>query len=234
MSSPRILIVLTSHNQLGNTGHPTGFWLEEFVSPYYTFVDAGAAVTLASVQGGNPPVDPKSYQEESQTEETRRFLADVEAQAALSHTIAIDRVNVEDYDAIFLPGGHGTMWDFPTSQALTDKLEAFDRTEKIIAAVCHAPAALVSAKNISGEPLVKGKVVTAFTDNEERAVQLETVVPFMLETRLRELGAKFDSGDDFLPQVCQDGRLITGQNPASSQPAAKLLLQVVEGAETLP
>jgi putative intracellular protease/amidase len=228
MSSPQILIILTSHNQLGDTGHPTGFWLEEFVSPYYTFLDAGASVTLASVQGGNPPVDPKSYQEESQTEETRRFLADAAAQAALSQTIAIDQVNVADYDAIFLPGGHGTMWDFPSSQALIDRLESFNQAGKIIAAVCHAPAALVSAKTATGEPLVKGKVVTAFTDSEERAVQLETVVPFMLEARLRELGAKFNSGDDFLPQVCQDGNLITGQNPASSQPAAQRVLQVIK------
>jgi putative intracellular protease/amidase len=228
MSSPQILIILTSHNQLGDTGHPTGFWLEEFVSPYYTFLDAGASVTLASVQGGNPPVDPKSYQEESQTEETRRFLADAAAQAALSQTIAIDQVNVADYDAIFLPGGHGTMWDFPSSQALIDRLESFNQAGKIIAAVCHAPAALVSAKTATGEPLVKGKVVTAFTDSEERAVQLETVVPFMLEAHLRELGAKFNSGDDFLPQVCQDGNLITGQNPASSQPAAQRVLQVIK------
>jgi putative intracellular protease/amidase len=224
MPSPRILIVLTSHNQLGDTGQPTGFWLEEFVSPYYTFVDAGATVTLASVQGGNPPVDPKSYQEESQTEETRRFLADEGAQSALAHTIAIDRANVGDYDAIFLAGGHGTMWDFPVSQALTSLIESFDREEKIIAAVCHAPAALVSPKNTSGEPLVKGKVVTAFTDSEERAVKLETVVPFLLETHLRELGAKFNGGDDFLPHVCQDGHLITGQNPASSKAAAQQVL----------
>jgi putative intracellular protease/amidase len=228
MSSPRILMVLTSHDQLGDTGHPTGFWLEEFVSPYYTFLDAGATVTLASVQGGNPPIDPKSYQEESQTEETRRFLADESAQAALSQTIAIDQADVADYDTIFLPGGHGTMWDFPSSQALTDRLESFNRAGKIIAAVCHAPAALVNVQTTTGEPLVKGKVVTAFTDSEERAVQLETVVPFMLETRLRELGAKFNSGDDFLPQVCQDGNLITGQNPASSEPAAQRVLQAIK------
>ena len=228
MSTPRILIVLTSHNQLGNTGHPTGFWLEEFASPYYAFMDAGATVTLASIQGGEPPIDPKSYQEDAQTETTQRFLADTTAKQALANTLSISKVDAGDYDAIFLPGGHGTMWDFPESSTLTNLIEVFDQEEKIIAAVCHAPAALVNVKVASGEPLVKDKVVTAFTDSEERAVELETVVPFMLETRLRELGAKFASGADWAPLVKQDGHLITGQNPASSEPVAKAVLQALQ------
>lgn len=227
MSTPRILMVLTSHNQLGNTGKPTGFWLEEFAGPYYTFVDAGATVTLASIQGGQPPIDPKSSAEDAQTETTRRFLADTAAKEALANTLAIAKADAGDYDTVFLTGGHGTMWDFPTSQALTNLIEAFDEEEKLIAAVCHAPAALVTVKTASGEPLVKGKVVTAFTDSEERAVELETVVPFMLETRLRELGATFEGAQDWAAHVRQADNLITGQNPASSEPAARAVLEAI-------
>ncbi|MEM8504392.1 MAG: type 1 glutamine amidotransferase domain-containing protein [Cyanobacteria bacterium P01_D01_bin.1] len=227
MSTPRILMVLTSHNQLGDTSQPTGFWLEEFAGPYYTFVDAGATVTLASIQGGQPPIDPKSYAEDAQTETTRRFLVDTAAKEALANTLAIAKADAGDYDAVFLPGGHGTMWDFPTSPALTNLIEAFDEEEKLIAAVCHAPAALVTVKTASGEPLVKNKVVTAFTDSEERAVELETVVPFMLETRLRELGATFEGDQDWAAHVRQDGNLITGQNPASSEPAARAVLEAI-------
>ena len=224
MSNLRILIVLTSHDQLGDTGQATGFWLEELANPYYIFLDAGAAVTLASIQGGRAPLDPKSHLAESQTDDTKRFLADSAAQDRLANTIAIDQVNADDYDAIFLPGGHGTMWDFATSSALRNLIEAFDQKEKIIAAVCHAPAGLVTVKTASGEPLVKDKVVTAFTNSEEKAVALDTVVPFLLETRLRELGAKFESGPDWGPLAKQDGNLITGQNPASSGAAAKAVL----------
>ena len=224
MSNLRILIVLTSHDQLGDTGQATGFWLEELANPYYIFLDAGAAVTLASIQGGRAPLDPKSHLDESQTDDTKRFLADSAAQDRLANTIAIDQVNADDYDAIFLPGGHGTMWDFATSSTLRNLIEAFDQKEKIIAAVCHAPAGLVTVKTASGEPLVKDKVVTAFTNSEEKAVELDTVVPFLLETRLRELGAKFESGPDWGPLAKQDGNLITGQNPASSGAAAKAVL----------
>ena len=227
MAIPRILMVLTSHSQLGDTGQPTGFWLEEFASPYYAFLDGGAVVTLASIQGGEPPIDPKSYQDDAQTESTRRFLVDPEAKQALAHTIPINEADAGDYDAIFLPGGHGTMWDFPTSTALTHLIAAFDKDAKIIAAVCHAPAALVSVKTAAGEPLVSGKIVTAFTDSEEQAVELETVVPFMLETRLRELGAKFAGGENWAPLVQQDGHLITGQNPASSEPVATAVLDAL-------
>lgn len=227
MSTPGILMVLTSHNQLGDTGKPTGFWLEEFAGPYYTFVDAGATVTLASIQGGQPPIDPKSYAEDAQTEMTRRFLADTAEKEALANTLAIAKADAGDYNAIFLTGGHGTMWDFPTSRALTNLIEAFDEEEKLIAAVCHAPAALVTVKTASGEPLVKGKIVTAFTDSEERGVGLETVVPFMLETRLRELGATFEGDQDWVAHIRQDSNLITGQNPASSEPAARAVLEAI-------
>ncbi|HIK32148.1 MAG TPA: type 1 glutamine amidotransferase domain-containing protein [Oscillatoriales cyanobacterium M59_W2019_021] len=221
----RILIVITSHDRLGETGQKTGFWLEELASPYYVFVDAGAEVTLASIKGGEPPLDPKSHLPESQTESTQRFMADEEAKTRLQNTVAIADINAEDYDAIFLSGGHGTMWDFPNSVELTQTLEAFDRDGKVIAAVCHAPAALVAVKSASGEPLVKGRTITAFTDSEERAVQLESVVPFLLETRLRDLGSNFKAEADFAPHVEEDGLLISGQNPASSELAAERVLQ---------
>ena len=164
MSNLRILIVLTSHDQLGDTGQATGFWLEELANPYYIFLDADAAVTLASIQGGRAPLDPKSHLDESQTNDTKRFLADSAAQDRLANTIAIDQVNADDYDAIFLPGGHGTMWDFATSSTLRNLIEAFDQKEKIIAAVCQAPAGLVTVKTASGEPLVKDKIVTTLSN----------------------------------------------------------------------
>jgi putative intracellular protease/amidase len=227
LKTPRILIVITSHDRLGSTDEKTGFWLEELASPYYVFVDGGAQVTLASIQGGQPPLDPKSDLPDFQTASTQRFVADEQAQAQLKHTIAIADLNATDYDAIFLPGGHGTMWDFPTSAALTHLIEAFDRQQKLITAVCHAPAALIPAKSVSGEPLVKNRVVTAFTDSEEKAVKLETVVPFLLETELRELGSQFQTVADFVPHIEQDGNLITGQNPASSEPAAERVLQLL-------
>jgi putative intracellular protease/amidase len=226
-STPRVLMVITSHDQLGNTGEKTGFWLEELASPYYVFVDGGAQVTLASIQGGQPPIDPKSSLPESQTESTQRFMADEQAIAQLQKTIAVADLNVANYDVIFLPGGHGTMWDFPHNAVLTQLIESFNQHEKLIAAVCHAPAALVSVKDTSGEPLVKNRVITAFTDSEEKAVQLEKVVPFLLETELRKLESNFQTGSDFVPHIEQDGNLITGQNPASSAPAAERVLQVI-------
>lgn len=222
---PRILIIVTSHDQLGETGEKTGFWLEELAAPYYVFVDAGAPVTLASVQGGQAPIDPKSDFPDNQTDATRRFLADAEAMTRLQKTIAISEVNADNYDVIFLPGGHGTMWDFPTSHRLTQLIETFDHQQKLIAAVCHAPAALVPVQGQAGEPLVKGRVMTGFTDAEEQAVQLEAIVPFLLETRLRELGSNFQTAPAFTAHTQQDGNLITGQNPASSAPAAQLVLQ---------
>lgn len=222
---PRILIVITSCDRIGDTEQKTGFWLEELASPYYVFVDAGADVTLASIKGGEPPLDPTSELPESQTEATERFMADDDAKKRLKQTLAIADAQVDDYDAIFLPGGHGTMWDFPNSAILTQLIEGFDRAQKAISAVCHAPAALVSVKSASGEPLVKGRTITAFTDSEERAVQLDKIVPFLLETRLRELGGNFTAAADFELNVEQDGHLITGQNPASSQLVAQRVLE---------
>jgi putative intracellular protease/amidase len=225
--APRVLIVITSHGQLGDTGEKTGFWLEELAAPYYVFIDGGAQVTLASIQGGQPPLDPKSNAPDSQTEATKRFTADEQAMAQLQNTVAIADVSADNYDAIFLPGGHGTMWDFPKNVVLTQLLETFDRQQKVLAAVCHAPAALVPVKQSSGESIVKGRTITGFTNSEEKAVQLDAVVPFLLETRLSELGGQFQAVADFAPHVEQDGNLITGQNPASSGPAAEQVLKAL-------
>ena len=230
MTTPKILILLTSHSQLGETGQPTGFWLEEFTSPYYAFVDGGATVTLASIQGGQPPIDPKSHEPDAQTASTERFQKDELAQSKLAQTLAVTNLNADDYDAIFLPGGHGTMWDFPDNAVLIELLQTFERSGKIISAVCHAPAALVNVKLASGEPLVQGKSVTAFTNIEEKAVALESVVPFMLETRLTQLGATFQSQEAWTAHVQADGKLITGQNPASSEPVARAVLETLQSA----
>jgi putative intracellular protease/amidase len=224
---PRILIVLTSHNQLGDTEKPTGFWLEEFASPYYVFVDAQAQVTLASVRGGKPPIDPKSNLPEFQTNATQRFMADEQAKESLNNTLPLKEVNAADYDAIFFPGGHGPMWDFPQNEQLAKLIESFEGEKKAIAAVCHGVVALVSVTSSTGEPIVKGRKITAFTNSEEKLVNLEDVVPFLLETKLRDLGADFIAATDFQPHVQEDGNLITGQNPASSDLAAKNLLKLL-------
>lgn len=220
-----VLIVLTSHDRLGDTGEETGFWLEELAAPYYVFKDAGARITLASPRGGQPPLDPKSDLPENQTDSTRRFRADAEATEELASTKRLADVRAADFDTVFYPGGHGPMWDLardPTSIAL---LEAFVAQDKPIAAVCHAPAALAEVRDPSGQHLVKGRRVTGFTNSEERAVGLDRVVPFLLEDRLKERGASFRGGPDWAPFVQIDGRLITGQNPASSAPAAEALLE---------
>lgn len=219
-----VLIVLTSHDRLGDTGKKTGFWLEELAAPYYVFRDAGAEITLASPRGGQPPLDPKSDEPENQTESTRRFRDDAEANEQLVNTTKLVDVRASDFDTVFYPGGHGPMWDLardPTSIAL---LEAFVAQGKPIAAVCHAPAALTEVRDASGNYLVKGRRVTAFTNSEERAVGLDKVVPFLLEDRLKERGASFRSGPDWEHFVQVDGQLITGQNPASSAPAAAALM----------
>ena len=226
-SENHVLMLLTSHDVLGQTGQPTGFWLEEFATPYYIFLDAKVKVTLASIQGGQPPIDPKSNEVDSQTESTQRFKTDAIAQKALAETLSVQEVKAVDYDAIFLPGGHGTMWDFAESDDLRQLIETFNKLDKVVAAVCHAPAALVNVKGTSGEPIVKGKMVTSFTDSEEKGVQLESVVPFMLESRLRELGANFIGADDWAAHVRQDGNLITGQNPASSADTAKAVIEAI-------
>jgi putative intracellular protease/amidase len=228
MSADRILIVLTSHDALGSTGEKTGFWLEELASPYYVLKDAGARITLASPKGGQPPVDPKSNAPEWQTEATRRFEDDPEAKAVLARSKPLSDLDAGDYDAIFFPGGHGPMWDYPGNKALAHLIEAFDKEGKPIGAVCHGPAALVSAKRSDGAPLVRGRKVTGFTNGEEAAVELTGVVPFLLEDKLKELGGEYVKGPDFESFVVADGHIVTGQNPASSVSAAEKLLEVLD------
>ncbi|MEM8795819.1 MAG: type 1 glutamine amidotransferase domain-containing protein [Pseudomonadota bacterium] len=227
MKTPRILVVLTSHDRLGDTGEKTGFWLEEFASPYYAFRDAGAEITLASIKGGHPPIDPKSALAEWQSDDTRRFENDDQAKQALSQTIPIADLDAGSFDAIFFPGGHGPMWDYPENEDLAHLIEAFDEEDKPIGSVCHGPVALVDAKKSDGTPLVAGIRVTAFTNGEEEAVGLTSVVPFLLEDRLRELGAIIENADDFTVHVVTDGNLITGQNPQSSAAGAMAVLDVL-------
>ncbi|QGZ32456.1 type 1 glutamine amidotransferase domain-containing protein [Stutzerimonas stutzeri] len=224
----KILIVLTSHAQLGDTGKQTGFWLEEFAAPYYVFKDAGADIVLASPKGGQPPLDPKSDAPDAQTEMTRRFGGDEEAQALLANTHTLAELVADDFDAVFYPGGHGPLWDLAGDPASIALIESFIKAGKPVAAVCHAPAALVEVRGEDGEPLVKGKRVTGFTNTEEEAVQLTEVVPFLLEDRLKALGAHYSKGPDWAPYVLTDGLLVTGQNPASSEQAARQLLGLLE------
>jgi putative intracellular protease/amidase len=220
----KILMVLTSHDQLGNTGKKTGFWLEEFAAPYYVFRDAGAQLTLASPKGGQPPLDPKSDEPDAQTDATRRFRQDPAAQSALASTVMLGTVKAGDYDAIFYPGGHGPLWDLAEDRDSIALIEAFYNAGKPVAAVCHAPGVLRHAKDADGQPLVKGKKVTGFTNSEEEAVQLTKVVPFLVEDELKAKGGIFSKGPDWASYVLTDGLLLTGQNPASSQAAAEALL----------
>lgn len=222
-----ILIVLTSHDQLGNTGKKTGFWLEEFAAPYYALKGAGAEITLASPRGGQPPIDPKSELPEYQTHLTKRFHTDGTAQAELAHTKQLVYLTASDFDAVFYVGGHGPMWDMPDSDVSIALIEAFVEADKPVAAVCHAPAALLNVRGKDGEYLVKGKRVTGFSNAEEAAVGLSEVVPFLLEDELRERSAIYSKEDNWTPYVQVDGKLITGQNPASSGPAAEELLRLV-------
>jgi putative intracellular protease/amidase len=226
----KILMVLTSHDQLGDTGKKTGFWLEEFAAPYYAFKDAGADVTLASPKGGQPPLDPKSDEPDSQTDATRRFKADAAAQAALAMTGKLSDVSADGYDAVFYPGGHGPLWDLAENADSIRLIEAMAGAGKTVAAVCHAPGVLrhVKAAN-GGAPLVQGKNVTGFTNTEEAAVQLSDIVPFLVEDSLVKNGGKFSKGADWQPYVVTDGKLITGQNPASSEPAAQAVLRQLQG-----
>ena len=225
----KILMVLTSHDRMGDTGHATGFWLEEFAAPYYVFKDAGAEITLASPKGGQPPVDPNSQAEEALTEETRRFEADGEAKAQLAATLKLADVQVDDFDAVFFPGGHGPLWDLTENADVKRLIEAFISADRPVAAVCHAPTVLLQVHAPDGESLVKGRRVTGFANSEEDAVGLTEVVPHLLEDALKAQGARYERGpDDFAPFQLRDGLLITGQNPASSAPTAQLLL------ETLP
>lgn len=223
----KILMVLTSHDKLGDTGRKTGFWLEEFAAPYYTFKDAGAEIVLASPKGGQPPLDPKSNEPDFQTDLTRRFEADPDAKAQLAATVRLDSIRVEDFDTVFYPGGHGPMWDLAEDQSSIRLLEAMVGAGKPVALVCHAPGALRHVKTADGKPLVQGKKVTGFTNTEEEAVGLTKVVPFLVEDELKAKGGIFSKTADWQPYVLTDGLLITGQNPASSAPAAKALLKLL-------
>jgi len=223
----KILMVLTSHDQLGETGHKTGFWLEEFAAPYYVFKDAGAEVVLASPRGGQPPLDPKSDAADAQTPATLRFNNDTAAIAELAQTRPLAEVLDEEVDAVFYPGGHGPLWDLAEDADSIRLIETRFAAGKPVAAVCHGPAVLRHAQGTLSQPLVKDKRVTGFTNAEEAAVELTNVVPFLLEDELKAKGARFEAGPLFQPHVVVDGKLITGQNPASSEPAARALLELI-------
>lgn len=215
-----ILMVLTSHDQLGNTGKKTGFWLEEFAAPYYVFKDAGADVTLASPLDGQPPLDPQSDVPASQTESTRRFKADTAAQRSLAHTLKVSDMSSDTFDAVFYPGGHGPLWDLAEDASSIALIESMFGAGKPVAAVCHAPAAFRHAKTAAGNPMVQDRAVTGYTNAEEEAVGLTRVVPFLVEDMLRQHGGRYSKMADWQPHVVTDGHLITGQNPASSGPVA--------------
>lgn len=218
----KVLFVLTSHDQLGNTGEKTGFWTEEFATPYYALTDQGIEVTIASPKGGQPPVDPKSNLPENNTPATKRFNADKQTQEKLSKSIPLAKIDQKDYDAVFYPGGHGPMWDLAEDKTSAKLIQSFYQHNKPIAFVCHAPAALQHVA------LIKGKKLTAFTNTEEAAVKLDKVVPFLLEDMLKSKGAKFEKGADWQPYAVTDGLLITGQNPASSELVAKELMKLLK------
>lgn len=221
----KILIVLTSHDTLGDTGRKTGFWLEEFAAPYYAFVDAGAAVTLASPKGGQPPLDPKSDDPDAQTDATRRFRQDADAQRVLANTQRLADMQAADFDAVFYPGGHGPLWDLAEDAKSVALIETMLAAGKPVSAVCHAPGVLRHAKTADGKPLVQGRQVTGFSNSEEAAVQLTDVVPFLVEDELTHLGGLYSRGPDWQPHVVCDGLLVTGQNPASSVAVAEALLE---------
>lgn len=220
----RVLIVLTSHDQLGNTGLKTGFWLEELASPYYEFIDNGVEVVLASPNGGQPPLDPKSDEADFQTPATDRFKSDTTAQTRLAGTVKLNDLEASSFDAVFYPGGHGPLWDLANDPNSIRIIQEFVAQDKPVAAVCHAPGVFKDVKDTNGEPLVKGRVVTGFTNSEEAAVALTDVVPFLVEDMLIENGGDFQKGDDWAPFVISDENLITGQNPASSEFVAQALV----------
>ena len=224
MHTSRILLVVTSSDRAGTAPEPTGLWLEEVAAPYYAFLDAKCDITIASPKGGAAPVDPRSNEEVSQTASTRRFAVDAKAQHMLAHTMKLASVTLEDYDAIFYAGGHGTMDDFATDPTITLATEYFLRSGKTLSAVCHGPAALVNARTDSGEPAVKGRRLTAFSDEEERVIGLDARMPFLLESRLRQQGATYSGTAPFQSHVVVDGNLITGQNPPSSIPVAEAVI----------
>ena len=221
----KILMVLTSHDKLGSTGGKTGFWLEEFAAPYYVFKDAGANITLASPLGGQPPLDPKSDDPTAQTDSTRRYKADTALQITLANTLKLSAMVAADFDAVFYPGGHGPLWDLAEDSSSIALIETMLAAGKPVASVCHAPAVLRHPKGSDGKSLVQGKKVTGFTNTEEQAVGLSKIVPFLVEDMLKENGGIYSKADDWQPYVVTDGLLITGQNPASSELAAKTLLE---------
>ncbi|MFZ3389824.1 MULTISPECIES: type 1 glutamine amidotransferase domain-containing protein [Buttiauxella] len=223
----KILMVLTSHNQLGNTGKPTGFWLEEFAAPYYVFHDAGLKITLASPKGGQPPLDPKSDEPDAQTDDTRRFRSDTAAQKLLANTEKLENIHADDFDAVFYPGGHGPLWDLAEDGHSIKLIEQFWAAGKPVAAVCHAPGVLRKVTKPDGSPLVKGKRVTGFTNSEEEGVGLTSVVPFLVEDELKKAGGLYERTDDWGEYAVVDGHLVTGQNPASSAIAAEELLKLL-------
>jgi putative intracellular protease/amidase len=224
----KVLMVLTSHSELGNTGKKTGFWLEEFAAPYYVFLDAGAEITLASPLGGHPPLDPNSDLPDFQTDDTRRFRNDPAAQQLLAQTAKLASVAPASFDAVFYPGGHGPLWDLANDRTSIELIESFYAAGKPVAFVCHSPGVLKQVKAPSGAPLVQGKHVTGFTNSEEAAVQLTDVVPFLVEDNLTQLGGVYAKGADWHPFIQVDGNLITGQNPSSSAPVAKAMLALLK------
>jgi putative intracellular protease/amidase len=226
-----ILIVLTSHDRLGDTGRKTGFWLEELAAPYYAFKDAGARIVLASPEGGRPPLDPKSNEPGFQTDLTRRFEADADAMAQLASTVRLDSVSQAGFDTVFYPGGHGPLWDLAEDRDSIALIESFIAAGKPVALVCHAPGVLRHVRTPAGRPLVEGKQVTGFTNSEEAAVELTDVVPFLVEDELKAKGGIFSRGEDWASYVVRDGLLITGQNPGSSAEAAAVLLERLRAAE---
>jgi putative cofactor-binding repeat protein len=228
----KVLMVLTSHDRLGDTGKPTGFWLEEFAAPYYVLRDADVNITLASPKGGQPPVDPKSDEPGAQTPAMKRFRGDTEAQRALANTVKLSSVSGDDYDAVFFPGGHGPLWDLAENRDAIALIEGLYAAGKPVAAVCHGPAVLRSAKGADGTPLVKGKTVTGFSNTEEAAVGLTNVVPFSVEDVLKANGGKYSRAADWTSHAVVDGNLITGQNPASSEATARALLEALAALET--
>ncbi|WP_291970208.1 type 1 glutamine amidotransferase domain-containing protein [Candidatus Symbiopectobacterium sp.] len=229
----KMLMVLTSHAELGNTGKKTDFWLEEFAAPYYVFKDAGAEVVLSSPAGGQPPLDPKSDLPEFQTALTARFKADKDAQDALSQTVKLETVSQEDFDTVFYPCGHGSLWDLAESSISIALIESFDRTGKPVALVCHAPGVLRKVTSATGDLLIKGRNVTGFTNSEEEAVELTHVVPFLIEDTFIAAGAHYQKSADWMPFVVEDGYLITGQNPASSEAVAVALLKKLNNESSM-
>jgi len=223
----KVLIVLTSHDELGDTGKKTGFWLEEFASPYYHLKDAGVQVTLASPRGGQPPLDPKSHELDFQTDDTRRFDDDQDAQNELANTAKLAEMKVEDFDAVFYPGGHGPLWDLHNDNDSIALIENFIAAGKPVATVCHAPAVLLKAKNQNGDPLIKAKKVTGFSNSEEAAVELTDVVPYLLEDQLIAMGGVYQKVEDWNPLAVVDGLIITGQNPGSSTAVAEALVKAL-------